>query len=127
MSIISSNVDLNKLNKSGWKKYRFDEIAQNISERVDPNNTDLEVYIGLEHLDSESLYIRRFGTPDDVNGTKLKFYKDDIIFGRRRAYLRKAGIAPCDGFCSAHALVLRANPEVIEPELFPFLCTLTYL
>ncbi len=120
MSIISSNVDLNKLNKSGWKKYRFDEIAQNISERVDPNNTDLEVYIGLEHLDSESLYIRRFGTPDDVNGTKLKFYKDDIIFGRRRAYLRKAGIAPCDGFCSAHALVLRANPEVIEPELFPF-------
>ena len=25
-----------------------------------------------------------------------------------------------DGFCSAHALVLRANPDVIEPKLFPF-------
>lgn len=113
-------IDLNNLDKSDWKTYRFDEIAQNISERVDPNNTDLEVYIGLEHIDSESLHIKRHGTPNDVNGTKLKFYKGDIIFGRRRAYQRKAGIATCDGFCSAHALVLRANPEVIDPRLFPF-------
>jgi len=113
-------IDLNNLDKSNWKTYRFDEIAQNISERVDPNNTDLTVYIGLEHIDSESLHIKRYGTPDDVNGTKLKFYKGDIIFGRRRAYQRKAGIARTDGFCSAHALVLRANPDVINPELFPF-------
>lgn len=116
----SAKIDLKNLDKSDWLTYRFDEIAQNISERIDPNNTDLEVYVGLEHIDSESLHIKRFGTPDDVNGQKLKFYKDDIIFGRRRAYQRKAGIAPCDGFCSAHALVLRANPEVIDPELFPF-------
>ena len=113
-------IDLNNLDKSEWKTYRFDEIAKNISERVDPNNTDLKVYIGLEHIDSESLHIKRFGTPDDVNGQKLKFYEGDIIFGRRRAYQRKAGIATCDGFCSAHALVLRANPEIIDPELFPF-------
>lgn len=113
-------IDLNNLDKSNWKTYRFDEIAKNISERVDPNNTDLKVYIGLEHIDSESLHIKRHGTPDDVNGTKLKFYKGDIIFGRRRAYQRKAGIATWDGFCSAHALVLRANPDVIDPELFPF-------
>jgi len=113
-------IDLNNLDKSHWKTYRFDEIAQNISERVDPNNTELTVYIGLEHIDSESLHIKRHGTPDDVNGTKLKFYKGDIIFGRRRAYQRKAGIATSDGFCSAHALVLRANPDVIDPELFPF-------
>ena len=116
----TEKIDLHNLDKSDWKTYRFDEIAQNISERVDPNNTDLEVYIGLEHIDSESLHIRRHGTPDDVNGTKLKFYKDDIIFGRRRAYQRKAGIATCDGFCSAHALVLRANSDVIDPALFPF-------
>ncbi|MHC9510975.1 restriction endonuclease subunit S [Kangiella sp. M94] len=114
------NIDLNNLDKSNWKTYRFDEIATNISERVDPNNTDLKVYIGLEHLDSGSIHIRRHGSPDDVNGQKLRFYKGDVIFGRRRAYQRKAGVATTDGFCSAHALVLRANPEVIDPELFPF-------
>ncbi|MBE0435993.1 MAG: restriction endonuclease subunit S [Methylomicrobium sp.] len=43
-----------------------------------------------------------------------------MIFGRRRAYQRKAAIATTDGFCSAHALVLRANTEVIDPQLFPF-------
>lgn len=115
-----SPLNLNNLDKSDWPTYRFDEIARNISERVDPNNTDLEVYIGLEHIDSQSLHIKRFGTPDDVNGQKLKFYKGDVIFGRRRAYQRKAGIATCDGFCSAHSLVLRANPDVIDPDLFPF-------
>ena len=115
-----SSFNLNNLDKSDWPTYRFDEIAQNISERVDPNKTDLKVYIGLEHIDSESLHIKRFGTPDDVNGQKLKFYKGDIIFGRRRAYQRKAGIATCDGFCSAHALVLRANSDVIDSNLFPF-------
>jgi len=113
-------IDLKNLDKSAWKTYRFDEIAKNISERIDPNNTDLEIYIGLEHIDSESLHIKRHGTPDDVNGQKLKFYKGDVIFGRRRAYQRKAGIATADGFCSAHALVLRANPDVIDPQLFPF-------
>lgn len=119
-SLKDLKIDLNNLDKSNWETYRFDEIAKNISERVDPNNTDLKVYIGLEHIDSESLHIKRHGTPDDVNGQKLKFYKGDIIFGRRRAYQRKAGIATWDGFCSAHALVLRANPDVIEPALFPF-------
>ncbi len=115
-----SMINLNRLDNSNWNSYRFDEIAKNISERVDPNNTNLEVYIGLEHIDSESLHIRRSGKPDDVNGQKLKFYKGDIIFGRRRAYQRKAGIAKCDGFCSAHALVLRANSAIIDPQLFPF-------
>lgn len=116
----ADKIDLNNLDKSDWKTYRFDQIAHNISERVDPNNTDLKVYVGLEHIDSESLHIKRFGTPDDVNGQKLKFYKGDVIFGRRRAYQRKAGIATCDGFCSAHALVLRANSEIIDPNLFPY-------
>lgn len=113
-------IDLKNLDKSNWQTYRFDQIAKNISERVDPNNTDLQVYIGLEHIDPESIHIKRSGTPDDVDGQKLRFYPGDVIFGRRRAYQRKAAIATTDGFCSAHALVLRANPEVIDPQLFPF-------
>jgi len=113
-------LNLKNLDKSQWKTYRFDEIAKNISERVDPNNTDLEVYVGLEHIDSESIHLKRSGTPDDVDGQKLRFYPGDVIFGRRRAYLRKAAVAKTHGFCSAHALVLRANPNVIDPNLFPF-------
>ncbi len=109
-----------KRNKDNWRLFRFDEIAYNISERVEPKETNLEIYVGLEHIDSEDIHIRRKGIPADVEGTKLKVYKGDIIFGRRRAYQRKAAIADFDGICSAHALVLRAKENVITPQLLPF-------
>lgn len=109
------------IDKTGWKKYRFDEMVQNISERVEPSQTDLDVYVGLEHIDPDSLHIKRHGHPSDVEGTKLRFYKGDIIFGRRRAYQRKTALATTYGICSAHAMVLRAKEDVIDPLFLPFL------
>lgn len=107
--------------KPGWKVWRFDQIATNVNQRVDnPSESGMEHYVGLEHLDSDSLKIRRWGSPDDVEATKLIFRKGDIIFGRRRAYQRKLGVAEFDGICSAHAMVLRAKPDVVLPELLPF-------
>ena len=106
--------------KSNWNVLKFDDIASNISERAEPQKTDAKIYVGLEHLDSNSIHIRRYGKPADVKGTKLKVYKGDVIFGKRRAYQRKAALAEFDGICSAHAMVLRANPENMDPRLFPF-------
>lgn len=90
---------------------RFDEIAENIGDRVNPAESDAERYVGLEHLDSDSQKIRRWGTPGDVIGQKLAFREGDIIFGRRRAYQRKLAVADFDGICSAHALVVRATED----------------
>lgn len=109
------------IDKTGWKKWRFDEFAQNISERVEPSQTDMDVYVGLEHIDPDTLHLSRHGHPSDVEGTKLRFYKGDIIFGRRRAYQRKTTLATTDGICSAHAMVLRAKEDVVDPSFFPFL------
>ena len=108
------------IDKTGWKKWRFDEFAQNISERVEPSQTDMDVYVGLEHIDPDTLHLSRHGHPSDVEGTKLRFYKGDIIFGRRRAYQRKTALATTDGICSAHAMVLRAKEDVVDPSFFPF-------
>lgn len=107
--------------KPGWKVWRFDQMATNVNVRIDnPSESGMEYYVGLEHLDADSLKIRRWGSPDDVEATKLMFKKGDIIFGRRRAYQRKLGLAEFDGICSAHAMVLRAKPEVVLPEFLPF-------
>jgi len=107
--------------KPGWKVWRFDQMATNVNVRIDnPSESGMEHYIGLEHLDADSLKIRRWGTPSDVEATKLMFKTGDIIFGRRRAYQRKLGVAEFDGICSAHAMVLRAKPEVVLPEFLPF-------
>lgn len=107
--------------KPGWKRWRFEQMATNINVRIEnPSESGMEHYVGLEHLDADSLKIHRWGTPNEVEATKLMFKKGDIIFGRRRAYQRKLGVAEFDGICSAHAMVLRAKPDVVLPDFLPF-------
>ncbi len=107
--------------KPGWQTWRFDQMAISVTDRIDnPAEAGVEHYVGLEHLDTDSLKIRRWGVPTDVEATKLRFRKGDIIFGRRRVYQRKVGVAEFDGICSAHALVLRPKTDVILPEFLPF-------
>ena len=52
--------------------------------------------------------------------TKM-FRKGDVLFGRRRAYLKKAAVAPFDGICSGDITVIEADPDKILPELLPFI------
>jgi type I restriction enzyme S subunit len=107
--------------KPGWRRWRFDQMATNVNVRVDdPSEAGVEYYVGLEHLDSDSLKIRRWGSPEDVSATKLLFKPGDIIFGRRRAYQRKLGVAEWRGIASAHSLVLRAKTAVVLPDFLPF-------
>lgn len=112
---------MNKGLKPGWKVWRFEQMATNVNVRIDnPAESGMEHYVGLEHLDPDSLRIRRWGSPSDVEAGKLMFKKGDIIFAKRRAYQRKLGVAEFDGICSAHAMVLRAKPEVVLPDFLPF-------
>ncbi|MCD2451252.1 restriction endonuclease subunit S [Methylicorpusculum oleiharenae] len=104
----------------GWRMVKFGDMAKHISKRVEPSETDLNIYVGLEHLDPDSLRIKRHGVPSDVAGQKLLVKKGQIIFGKRRAYQRKLGVADWDCICSAHAMVLEANPKTVLPEFLPF-------
>lgn len=113
--------------KVGWSRLSFAELVENVTHRVDdPTTAGVERYVGLEHLDPGSLRIRRWGSPSDVEATKLVFREGDVIFGRRRAYQRKVAQADFAGICSAHAMVLRARPEVIVPEFLPLLMQTDY-
>ena len=103
-----------------YQEVKFGEIAKHISKRVEPSETTLEIYVGLEHLDPDSLKITRHGVPSDVAGQKLLVKKGQIIFGKRRAYQRKVAVADWDCICSAHAMVLEAVPGKILPEFLPF-------
>ena len=107
--------------KPAWTRVPFGDIAVSVNDRIDnPLDAGVERYVGLEHLDSGSLAIRRWAPPTTVTATKLLFRRGDIIFGRRRVYQRKLAVADFDGICSAHALVLRAKSRVVLPEFLPF-------
>ena len=100
-------------------KYRFEEIAVNSTAKKKPVEEDKYTYLGLEHLDSGTLKVTRFGSEVAPIGEKLIMKKGDVLFGKRRAYQKKVAIAPFDGIFSAHGMVLRPKSEVIDPYFFP--------
>ena len=108
------------IDKSTWKIHTFDQIAVNVNDRIDvPAESGLERYVGLEHLTPGELRISRWADPTEAKAQKLHFLPGDVIFGRRRAYQRKVAQADFEGLCSAHALVLRAKPDVCIEEFLP--------
>ena len=107
-------------------KYRFTEIAINSTEKKKPTEADKETYIGLEHLDSGTLTVSRWGSEVAPIGEKLLMKKGDVLFGKRRAYQKKVGIAPFDGIFSAHGMVLRPREEIITKEYFPLFISSDY-
>lgn len=64
--------------------YKFDQIAFNITDKKMPEPGDEKMYIGLEHLDSGSLKVNRWGSEVELTGQKLVMKKGDILFGRRK-------------------------------------------
>lgn len=115
------------LDRSSWQKLKFGEFAENVNDRVDdPKTAGVSRYVGLEHLDPGNLTVNRWGTPDQVEATKLRFKPGDVIFGRRRAYQKKVARADFEGICSAHAMVLRAKPAVVDPDFLPVFLSSDY-
>ena len=76
--------------------------------------------VGLEHLVPEEVTLTAWGEGSDNTFTKM-FRKGNVLFGRRRAYLKKAAVAPFDGICSGDITVIEAIPDHILPELLPFI------
>lgn len=101
-------------------RYRFDQIAENSTAKKKPEESDRDRYVGLEHLDPGTLEVTRWGAEVTPKGDKLLMKKGDVLFGRRRAYQKKVGIAPFDGIFSAHGMVLRPKADVVDPMFFPF-------
>ena len=67
-------------------------MAVQVKDKVDPAEADVDRYVGLEHIDPESLKIRRWGETSEVESSKIIFKSGDIIFGKRRAYQRKLAV-----------------------------------
>ena len=107
-------------------KYRFDQIAINSTEKKKPVEEDRFTYLGLEHLDSGSLKVTRFGADVAPIGEKLIMRKGDVLFGKRRAYQKKVAIAPFDGIFSAHGMVLRPKEDVVDKDFFPLFISSDY-
>jgi len=102
----------------------FGEVARNVKNVVDRETCDLDRYIAGEHMKTDDLHIREWGTiNDDYLGPAFhcKFEKGQILYGSRRTYLRKVAIAPFDGICANTTFVIEPKGDAMIPELLPFL------
>lgn len=107
---------------SKWTKVKLKDICRNVSKtEKNPLELGLERYIGLEHIDPESLKINRWGFIEDGISFTKKFEKGQILFGKRRSYQKKAAIAEFDGICSGDILVFGAIEDKIVPGLLPYI------
>ena len=100
-------------------KVTLGEVAKEARETCKGDKSGFPT-VGLEHITPEEIRLSHWDESSDNTFTK-RFHEGDILFGRRRAYLKKAAIAPFEGICSGDITVIRAMPEKMEPRLLPFI------
>lgn len=100
-------------------KVKLEVVAKEHKEVLKGDKSGLPV-VGLEHLIPKQIKLENWDV--DVNNTFTKmFRKGNVLFGRRRAYLKKAAYATVDGICSGDITVIEVIPGKIYPELLPFI------
>jgi type I restriction enzyme S subunit len=94
--------------KNGWQIVKFGEIAREVKLTTKtPVEDGLEFYIGLEHLDTQSLRITKKGNIAEDNPSFTRhFTTSQILFGKCQAYQKKAAVAYFDGICSDDIIVM---------------------
>ena len=98
-------------------------ITLSTSRTADPASAGIDRFVGLEHIEPENLHIRSWGNVADGTTFTSTFKRGQVLFGKRRAYQRKVAVADFDGVCSSDIYVFESkDPNVLLPELVPFIC-----
>lgn len=123
-ALLKKGIDGLNLDRSDWQLVKFGDVATQQKQSVDRENTDLTRYVKGEHMYSEDLHLREWGElKDEYLGPAFirYFEKGDMLYGSRRTYLRKVTIAPFEGITSNTTFVIKANEDLIDKNLLPFL------
>jgi len=100
-----------------------DAVHISTSRLTDPAVAGIERFVGLEHISPENLHIRSWGFVADGTTFTSHFKPGHVLFGKRRAYQRKVAVADFEGVCSSDIYVFESkDPNVLLPELLPFIC-----
>jgi len=102
---------------------RFGDVVENLNETErNPMEKGIERFIGLEHIEPGSPHIRSWGKVIDGTTFTRRCRPGQVLFGKRRAYQRKAAVAEFDAVVSGDIYVFAPKNNELLPELLPFLC-----
>ena len=102
---------------------KLSDVVNRINGNVDRFTTDLEYYIGGEHMESNELEIIKGGNlKENLGKLGFKFHfafkERDVIFMARNPHLRKAGMVMFSGLCSDASYILRSKDETVITQEF---------
>lgn len=89
----------------GWVKTTLGEIVQPSRERALPEESSDMRYVGLEHIEPQTMRRTGHGYAYETRSSSVRFSKEDVLYGKMRPYLNKVWVAEFDGICSAEFLV----------------------
>ena len=109
----------NLLNSKNCTVTTFGEIAE-CDKKYAEHSNEVSRFVGLEFIEADNFQLQGWG--EIANGTTFskRFTKGDVLFGKRRAYLKKVAVADFDGICSGDILVIRAKAKKMLQGLLPF-------
>ena len=82
---------------------------------------EFDTKVGLEHLDTDDVVLRRWDNGSTGDGFTRVFRSGDVLFGKLRAYLRKVVVTEFNGVCAGDLLVLRPMPGKIDALLLAYI------
>lgn len=106
---------------SQWKECKLEDITEPIKETYIPNDSEILNYVGLEHIEQETLRLNNIGKSSDVTSNKFRFRTNDVLFGKLRVYFRKVVKPKFEGICSTDIWVFRAKYGYSQNFLYYFL------
>ncbi len=108
---------------SEWQELTLSQITEPVKNTYLPKSDEQLAYIGLEHIEQQTLRLTRVGTSSDVTSNKFKFEANDVLFGKLRPYFRKVYKPKFSGICSTDIWVFRAKKGFAQNYLFYFLAS----
>ena len=106
-------------------KVKLKDVVMRVKEKVDKDDTDLEYYVGGEHIDGNEICVSRRGV---IQGSTIgpafhmAFKAGDVLLMSRNPHLRKASMVDFDGICSDVSYICRTKDEnVLLQSFLPFL------
>ena len=113
-----------QFDRAKWTPVRFGDVVKFIKESIDPNSGELDRYVAGDHMDSENVHIRRWGTVGDgyLGPAFIRsFRKGQVLYGSRRTYLKKVAFAEFDGITANTTFVLEGVEGKFYQPLLPWL------
>ena len=102
------------------KKVKLGDLVTVMNEREDnPSQSKYDRFVGLEHYDSGSVSITRWGSTEMLVSAMKVFHRGDILVARRNVYLKRASSVDFDGITSGDSIILHVNDEQYK-DIVPF-------